>query len=76
LPGGWLALAVQLGDEVRHLDEWGDQPVDLDVVLHDQGQVLAAVAAAGLGEVEWYTRSPCPGEDGTPRLYVLARRAG
>jgi uncharacterized protein YceH (UPF0502 family)/SAM-dependent methyltransferase len=76
LPGGWLALAVQLGDEVRHLDEWGDQPVDLDVVLHDQGQVLAAVAAAGLGEVEWYTRSPCPGEDGTSRLYVLARRTG
>jgi uncharacterized protein YceH (UPF0502 family) len=74
VPGGWLAIAVELGREVRHLDEWCDLPVDLDLVLHDQDDVLAAVAAAGLGEVEWYTRSPCPGEDGTARLYVLARR--
>ena len=42
-PGGWLALALHVGDEVWHLDELCGEPVDLDFVLHDQAEVLAAV---------------------------------
>lgn len=72
--GGWLALAVHTGAAVHHLDEWLDQPVDLDFVMHDPAQVLDAVRAAGLSDVEWYHRGPLPDEVETDRLYVLARR--
>jgi uncharacterized protein len=74
VPGGWLAFALHVGDEVWHLDELGGEPVDLDVVGHDPTEVLAAVTAAGLGDVEWYLRGPYHGvEATTERLYVLAR---
>lgn len=74
-PGGWLALSVHLGDEVRHADNWYGQPVDLDFVLHDAEEVLAAVRAAGLEVVERYIRGPLADlEIDTDRLYVLARQ--
>ncbi|MEZ5203127.1 MAG: DUF480 domain-containing protein [Acidimicrobiales bacterium] len=75
-PGGWLALAVHVGEEVRDPGELFGVRVDLTFVLHDQAQVLAAVAGAGLEELEWYRRSalPASGEADTERLYVLARR--
>ena len=73
-PGGWLVLALHAGTTVRHLDDWFDQEVDLDFVLHEPGDVVAVVEAAGLVDVEWYRRGPLThrGET-TERLYVLAR---
>lgn len=72
---GWLMLAVQLGVGVQHVDELMGTPVDLDVVLHDRADVLAAVQASGLVEIEWYVRFPYLGiETGSDRLYVVARR--
>jgi SAM-dependent methyltransferase len=72
---GWLALAVHLGDEVRRVDTLCGRAVELDFVLHDRDQVLAAVRAAGLVDVEWYVRGPYEAvEAQTERLYVLARR--
>jgi crotonobetainyl-CoA:carnitine CoA-transferase CaiB-like acyl-CoA transferase len=41
---------------------------------HDAEQVLAAVRASGLINLEWYRRGPYPDEAQTERLYVLARR--
>jgi len=74
-PGGWLAAAVHVGPEVRHLDDWWDLPVDVDFALHEPAAVLDAFATAGLEAVEWYRRGPVPGaEVDTERLYVLARR--
>ena len=74
-PGGWLALALHAGAEVRHADELFGERVDVDFVLHDPDDVLAAVRAAGLVDVEWYLRGPYAGaEVETERLYVLARR--
>jgi uncharacterized protein YceH (UPF0502 family) len=71
---GWLALAVHVGDEARHLDEWFGLPVDLDFALHEPDVVIAAVRAAGLEVVEWYVRGPSsPTEAKTDRLYVLCR---
>lgn len=72
--GGWLALAVHSGNKVLHADELCGAAVDLDFVLHEPTQVLAAVAAAGLVDVEWYLRSPGSDEAQTERLYVLCRR--
>jgi hypothetical protein len=75
-PGGWLALAVHAGEEVRHAEELFGEAVDVEFVLHDPDQVLAAVRAAGLVEVEWYLRGPYAGAEAeTERLYVLARRS-
>ncbi|MEQ4547177.1 DUF480 domain-containing protein [Nocardioides kribbensis] len=80
-PGGHLVLALQAasaaGPAVRRTDSWLEREVDLALVLHEPARVLAAVAAAGLVDVEWYHRGPLlhHGET-TERLYVLARRPG
>jgi hypothetical protein len=74
-PGGVLALALHAGDEIRPAIFAGDVPLDL--VLHRPADVVAAVAAAGLADVEWYVRGPVGRErelETTERLYVLARR--
>jgi SAM-dependent methyltransferase len=74
-PGGWLAFAVHEGEDGHHLDEWWGHAVEIDFVLHRRADVLAAVDAAGLDEVEWYLRGPSsPTEARTDRLYVLGRR--
>ena len=75
-PGGVLALAVHLGSEVRQVRDLCGVAVDVEFVLHDRSQVVAAVAAAGLTVEEWYVRSPLPDEAQTVRLYLLARRPG
>jgi uncharacterized protein YceH (UPF0502 family) len=74
VPGGWLAVAVHAGAEVHHAEELMGEPVDVDFVLHDPEQLVAAFAGAGLADVEWYLRGPLDGEVQTERLYVLGRR--
>ncbi|ART70026.1 hypothetical protein BTO20_16875 [Mycobacterium dioxanotrophicus] len=76
-PGGLLVLALHAGADVRRVTSWFEAEVPaLDVVLHDVPDVVAAVQAAGLNDVEWYLRGPHEwrGET-TQRLYVMARRA-
>jgi uncharacterized protein YceH (UPF0502 family) len=73
---GWLVVALHAGAEVRHLEDWFDQPVDLDFVLHEPADVVAMVEAAGLHDVEWYLRGPMAARgETTERLYVVGRRA-
>jgi uncharacterized protein YceH (UPF0502 family) len=73
-PGGWLVLGLHAGAEVRHVDDWFGQQVDLDVVLHEPAAVVAVVQAAGLVEVEWYLRGPVTARgETTQRLYVIGR---
>jgi uncharacterized protein YceH (UPF0502 family) len=74
-PGGVLVLALHAGDDVRPSNFAGDVPLDL--VLHEPADVVAAVTAAGLDDVEWYVRGPVARgrqRETTDRLYVLARR--
>jgi uncharacterized protein len=74
-PGAWLGLALHEGGEAHHLDEWWGRPVDIDFAFHRRDDVLAAVDAVPLEQVEWYLRGPSsPTEAQTNRLYVLGRR--
>lgn len=75
--GGWVLVALHAGEGVVHADEWLGHEVDLDVVLHDRRQVVAAAEAAGLTVLESYERGalrPPHGSERFDRLYVLARR--
>jgi uncharacterized protein YceH (UPF0502 family) len=73
--GGWLVLALHAGADVRHVDDWFDTDVDLDVVLHEPADLVALVEAAGLHDVEWYLRGPVASRgETTQRLYVIAQQ--
>jgi SAM-dependent methyltransferase len=75
IPGGRLAFVLHAGEEVRQVGEFFGAPVDLEFVLHNASEVVDAVAAAGLVDIEWYLRSPLRDvETPTERLYVVARR--
>jgi hypothetical protein len=72
---GWLVLALHAGAEVRSVNDWFGHAIDLDFVLHDRAEVIAAVERAGLRDLEWYLRGPLAMRDeSTERLYVLARK--
>ena len=76
-PGGWLVVALHAGAEVRHLEEWFGEEVDLSLVLHEPASVVDLVTGAGLVDVEWYLRGPLSARgETTQRLYVLARTPG
>lgn len=72
-PDGLLAFSVHVGNAVHHVDELFGVATDLDFVLHDRQDVLAAVAAAGARVEEWYVRGPGAAEAEAERLYVVAR---
>ncbi|MGY2876568.1 uncharacterized protein ACVW00_003758 [Marmoricola sp. URHA0025 HA25] len=73
--GGSLVLAMHAGTEVRHLDEWFGQQVDLDFVLHDPAFVVGVAESAGLVDIEWYLRGPLTARgETTQRLYVVGRK--
>lgn len=72
-PDGLIAFSVHVGNAIHHVDELFGVATDLDVVLHDRQEVLAAVVAAGAQVDEWYVRGPGATEAATERLYVVAR---
>jgi hypothetical protein len=68
-------LALHAGAEVRHVDEFLGQEVNLDYVLYEPTQIVNVVEAAGLTDVEWYLRGPIAARsETTRRLYVVARK--
>ncbi|MGB0101611.1 MAG: DUF480 domain-containing protein [Nocardioides sp.] len=74
---GLLVVALHAGTEVRHVDEWFEHPVDLDFVLQEPANVVAALEGAGLVDVEWYRRGALAHRGETSeRLYVIGRRSG
>jgi SAM-dependent methyltransferase len=78
-PGGPLLVAfhevrADSAEEVRHLDEWWDQPVDLDVRFLRPPEVTARLERAGFTVEPTLERRSYPTEVDTRRCYVLARR--
>ncbi len=77
VPGGWLVVGILTGGEVRHVDEWYGEAIELDFVLHEPADIVELVKAAGLVEVEWYHRGAATWKgEKSPRLYVVGRLPG
>ena len=75
VPGGWLYLSFHTGNEVRHLDDWWDQPVDLDFIFFEAAEMEGYLRAAGFRGIETRERDPYPEvEVQTRRAYIFARR--
>jgi SAM-dependent methyltransferase len=72
--GGPLLVAFHTGEEIRHLDEWWDEEVDLDFRFLEAPQVTDRLHHAGFKIEAFLERAPYPGEVATRRTYVLARR--
>jgi hypothetical protein len=74
-PGGVLVLAGHTGHGVRRQTSWFGHDVEIDSVLREPADVVAAVTAAGLQEIEWYVRGALPArQETTDRFYLMARR--
>jgi SAM-dependent methyltransferase len=75
-PGGLLFLAFHLGDEQRHLDEWWDQPVSLDVWFLQPAEIEALLRNAGFTvEMSLVRRPYAPDvEHQSQRAYIFARK--
>jgi uncharacterized protein len=74
-PGGVLVLAAHAGRGAKRVTSWLGHDVEVDLLFHEPADVVAAVTAAGLQNVEWYVRGPIgTRSETTDRVYVLARR--
>ena len=74
-PGGVLLLAFHIGDEIKHLDEWWEKPVDLDFAFFQAEEMEAWLQEAGYELQETLVREPNPEvEVATRRAYVFARK--
>lgn len=74
-PGAPLLVAVHLGTEVRHLDEWWGHRVDVDFHFFEAQTLLGALTDAGFAVEARLERVSYPHEVETRRLYVLARNS-
>lgn len=72
-PGGAVLLAFHVGDEVRHQDEWFDQPVSLDFRFFESAEIERLMEGAGFRLRVSLQRDAYPDvEAQTRRGYILA----
>jgi SAM-dependent methyltransferase len=72
--GGLILLAFHIGDEVIHLDDLFDRPVDLDFRFHQTANVTNALKSHRFTVIESTEREPYEGaEHPSRRSYLLAR---
>ena len=70
-----MLVAIHLGTEVRHLDEWWGHRVDVDFHFFEAETLLGALTDAGFAVEARLERISYPHEVETRRLYVLARNS-
>ena len=74
-PGGLLLVTFHIGQEVKHLDEWWEKPVNLDFAFYLPKEMEVWLNEAGFGLVETLVREPNPQvEVATQRAYLFARK--
>jgi len=73
-PGGVLLLTFHIGEEVRHVEEWWEKPVNLDFAFYLPEEMEAWLKEAGFELEEILVREPNPRvEVATRRAYLFAR---
>ena len=74
-PGGLLLVTFHIGQEIKHLDEWWEKPVNLDFAFYLPHEMEGWLKEAGFELVETLIREPNPDvEVATQRAYVFARK--
>jgi len=72
--GALILLAFHIGDEVIHLDDLFDRPVDLDFRFHQTANVTNGLKSHRFTVIESIEREPYEGaEHPSRRSYLLAR---
>lgn len=72
-PDGSLLLTFHIGDEIRHLDTWFNQPVNLDFAFFETQEMKDYLLTAGFTLGEIIERDPYPQEVQTRRAYLFAK---
>lgn len=76
-PDGALLVGFHVGEEMRHLDAWWDQPVSLDFHFFTVERMRGWLTGAGFAPRELTQREPYPEiEAQTRRAYTLATSPG
>jgi SAM-dependent methyltransferase len=74
-PGGVLLVTFHIGNEIKHLDEWWEKPVNLDFAFFEPGEMENWLKEAGYELMETLVREPNPEvEVATRRAYLFARK--
>ena len=74
-PGGVLLVTFHIGDEVKHIDEWWEKPVNLDFAFYQPDEMEYWLKAAGFALIETLVREPNPEvEVATRRAYIFAKK--
>jgi SAM-dependent methyltransferase len=73
--GGVLLVTFHIGEEVVHLDEWWEKPVDLDFAYYQPEEMESWLKEAGFELEETLVREPNPEvEYASRRAYLFARK--
>ena len=74
-PNGLLLVTFHIGQEIKHLDEWWEKPVNIDFAFYLPNEMEDWSKEAGFELVETLVREPNPEvEVATQRAYVFARK--
>jgi SAM-dependent methyltransferase len=71
--GGRVLMSFHKGQEIRHLDDWWEHPVNLDFLFFERAEMEGYLQAAGFTIEQVWERGPIPEvEAQTERVYILA----
>jgi len=74
-PGGVLLITFHIGDEIKHLDDWWDKPVNLDFAHYRPSEMENWLKEAGYELEEALMRETNPEvEVATRRAYMFAKK--
>jgi SAM-dependent methyltransferase len=74
-PGGILLVTFHIGEEIKHLDEWWEKPVNVDFAFYLPEEMESWLEEAGYELQDTLVREPNPEvEVATRRAYLFARK--
>jgi len=74
-PSGMLLVTFHIGEEIKHLDEWWEKPVNLDFAFYQPEEMENWLIEAGFELEETLVREPNPDvEVATRRAYIFAMK--